>query len=483
MFSTSIGLLLCYLIAYIFVPLIPGIISVHLIAWTHLRGRIFYFVSWFVGVGVVGYGLFLSQFVRFGVDRAAYIWLILLLLIALIIRMRCQKWTWKQLCQTWKIELPFNDIRADWAGRSTLSKTIVVLLSLFVCAFIVTTFVFVAHFPSYADDAFGNWHLPVINILYDGGIKIFGQATEILGRARLGYPIMIPTFQAFITHIAGGYNDIYINLFPWLSVVFFLGLIKTYIFTHTKSLLHALLWPALVISLPLIFMHTTQGYMDLLSALYTVLAIIFFYQWIGEEGKTSDLLIGATFLSILSYVKNDGFVVYMMWVLIALALYFIMYRKVAAEKLKIFTRSSTWIALIIIVLFFIAPFTFIKSYYHLGFNQAAGANAGLGLASLIHWEIFPVLWKTIYAMNNFSLAPFLMVGVILHMLVEHKKVLRQKWFLLLAPVVILCIFLAVFLFTENYKFVLDQTTSNRVLTMVLVIFFSYVALLRDVAAE
>ena len=357
------------------------------------------------------------------------------------------------------------------------------MIGLFVLGFIVTTFIFVTHLPSYADDAFGNWHLPIMNILYDGGIKIFGSMGEILARARLGYPLMIPTFQAFIARIVGGYNDIYINLFPWLSLLFFMGVIKTYIFKHTKNILLASIGLAIIASLPLIFMHTTQGYMDLLSAIYAVIAILFLYEWIGEDGTKSDLLLGLTFLSILSYVKNDGFIVYMMGILIALALYFIIYRKSAADKLHVFTKLSTWLWIAGIILFFIAPFTFIKSYYHLGFNQAAGANAGLGLASTIHWEIFPALWQTIWKMNNFSLAPFLMLGVILHMLMRRKRVLPQKWFLLLAPVVILGIFLAVFLFTENYKFVLDQTTSNRVLTMVLVIFFSYVALLWDVTAE
>lgn len=75
------------------------------------------------------------------------------------------------------------------------------LVGLCIIAFIVTTFIFVTHFPSYADDAFGNRHLPVINMVYDGGAKIFGQAGEILGRGRLGYPVMIPMMQAFIARV------------------------------------------------------------------------------------------------------------------------------------------------------------------------------------------------------------------------------------------------------------------------------------------
>lgn len=77
----------------------------------------------------------------------------------------------------------------------------------------------------------------------------------------------------------------------------------------------------------------------------------------------------------LSYIKNDGFIVYMVGVLIALVIYGLIYREQSREYLQIFKKQSTWLFIIVLVLFFIAPFTFIKSYYNLGFNQAAGADA------------------------------------------------------------------------------------------------------------
>ena len=91
----------------------------------------------------------------------------MLLLIALIIRMRCKEWTLQDLCKSWKIELPLHDVRNDWIHRSIVSRVMVVIVSVLLVAFLVTSFIFVTHFPSYADDAFGNWHLPVINIIYD----------------------------------------------------------------------------------------------------------------------------------------------------------------------------------------------------------------------------------------------------------------------------------------------------------------------------
>lgn len=223
--------------------------------------------------------------------------------------------------------------------------------------------------------------------------------------------------------------------------------------------------------------------MDLLSAIYATLAILAFYEWLQKHGNSADFMLGLTFLSILSYVKNDGFVVYMTGILGALILYCIIHWKHVKEKIQLFRTPTSWLYIIAIILFFIAPFTFIKSYYGLGFNQAAGADAGLGLASSIHWEIFPAIRKTIWTMNNYSIAPVLFIVVMLWMLIRRKHIRREQLFLALSPLAILGIFLLVFLLTENYKFVLDQTTVNRVFTMVLVIFFSSFGLLLNQPKE
>ena len=105
--------------------------------------------------------------------------------------------------------------------------------------------------------------------------------------------------------------------------------------------------------------------MDLLSAIYTAIAIMFIYQWVSVEGKKSDFILGIAFLCILSYIKNDGFIVYMLGVLIALAIYFVIQRKHLLPKLSLFKKTSTWVYILALILFFIVPFTFLKFHYNL----------------------------------------------------------------------------------------------------------------------
>lgn len=198
MFSTSLSLLLLHLGAYIILPLIIGIFGMWTITGNRFRGLTLYILSGFLGIGTIGYGMFLLQFVRFGIDWVAYAILLALVIILCLIRAKYSRFSWKNLIDTLRVSYSLGKSHEK---RTLTYKIIAILLALFVLIFIVASFYFVTHFPTYADDAFGNWHLPVINMLYDGGAHIFGEMSEILGRGRLGYPIMIPTLQAFVSNI------------------------------------------------------------------------------------------------------------------------------------------------------------------------------------------------------------------------------------------------------------------------------------------
>gem|GEM_PF-2084381 len=237
MFDTSLGLLLAHLGAYIILPLIPGMIAAWILIDDRFKGRLYYIISWFIGIGVLSYGLFLLQFIRFGIDRMAYAMLLLFLIVVLVIRVQSTRMTWRRLLTVLPVSLRITGRKAK-SGRQ---KAGIVALGLFIVTFVITTFVFVTSFPSYGDDAFGNRHLPVMNILYDGGVHIFGETSEILGRGRLGYPIMIPSMQAFISNVLGGYNDIYNNLLPWMLFTMFSLFIGIYVYLKKRNLLSALI--------------------------------------------------------------------------------------------------------------------------------------------------------------------------------------------------------------------------------------------------
>lgn len=99
---------------------------------------------------MLGYGLFLLQFVRFGIDRIAYGILIAFLLIVLTVKIALTKTTWKSLWPTLRIS--WNRVRPKHSTkRYSISS---VLLIVYIVLFLAAGFYFVTQFPSYADDAF-----------------------------------------------------------------------------------------------------------------------------------------------------------------------------------------------------------------------------------------------------------------------------------------------------------------------------------------
>lgn len=124
MFAVSSSLMLAHLGAYLLVPVLMGIVATWLIAGTRLRGRLFYLMSRFIGTGVVGYGLFLLQFVRYGIDWVAYLILFALLIVFLVVKVAVTKIKFSDLCKTLRVSFHIS----YWKTASKQKKVLTVLL-------------------------------------------------------------------------------------------------------------------------------------------------------------------------------------------------------------------------------------------------------------------------------------------------------------------------------------------------------------------
>jgi uncharacterized membrane protein (DUF485 family) len=97
-----------------------------------------------------------------------------------------------------RISFHFSEYKNDFLQARTYEKVLISGMLISVIWFFVNSFVFTTHFPTYADDSFSNRNKPILNILHDGGVKLFGPREEILARGRLGYPIHIAIYKTVI---------------------------------------------------------------------------------------------------------------------------------------------------------------------------------------------------------------------------------------------------------------------------------------------
>lgn len=472
MFEASFLLGLKHLLINIVLPLIPGILFLWIFFGKKFSGMLLYILSWFLGVGVIAFSMFNLQFVHFGIGVGEYLLILWILLAVFVGKLLYKKLSFKTYISTLKIKNIFSDIRHSFDHLSNIEKIFTWIIAILWLGFLVITFIRSTHFPTYADDSFGNWNGPAYNIYTDGGVKLFGEKAEILGRGRLGYPIYIPIYKAVVSDAAGDFNDIYINIWQWLVFFGMILFVFTITFAKTKNIFYSLLPIWLIVSLPLVFFHVGEWYMELASAAYSLLAIWALWKFL-EEYEYAYISLALLSWFILSYVKNDGFVIYLPGILLAFVIV-LLTKKTLVKVIQSFFKDTYNILIsAFFFVFFFLPFLIIKNYYHLGFNQAAWAESWIGVTSTVHREIFNVFPGIFMQMDNYNSILIILVLLAWLVIKKWKHLTDSSKFLLYAPIFVLVLLLLVFLLTENYLFALNQTTINRVFTIVFVLLFSF----------
>lgn len=476
MFEASFLLWLQHLLINILFPLVPGIVFLWIFFGRKFGGMLLYLLSWFVGVGVIAFSMFNLQFLRFGIGTGEYfliVWIIVAVFVAKII---VKKLPLHSYIQTLKIKNIFPDILHSFRQLSKIESIFTWIIVVFGLWFVVTSFLQTTHFPTYADDSFGNRNRPAYNIYVDGWVKLFGAEEEILGRGRLGYPIYIPIYKATISHIAWEFNDIYINMWQWLVFFFMLVFVFMITFAKTKHIFYSLLPVGLILSLPLIFFHAGEWYMELACAVYSILTI--WALWTFLETKEYEYIwLGLLLWFILSHIKNDGLLWYFAGIVIAFVGVLLITKQFLPVVIPFIKKRSVLRSSLFYAIFFFVPFLLIKRYYGLWFNQSVSTEWGLGI-SWAHPEIFGIFGPTFFSMDNYNVVLIPVVLILLFWYL-YRKADKKNIFLILAPLLIFIIFVLVFWLTENYVFAMNQTTFNRVFTMAFVVLLSFTWIFLD----
>ena len=471
MFETSFVLFLKALLYNIILPLVPGILFLWIFFGKKFAWILLYILWWFVGVWVIAFSLFNLQFIHFGLGVGEYMIVLWVLIAAFVGKLLYRKESYDSYIALLKVKNIIPQIKKSFFWLSQIEQIFTIVCGGMGIIFLLLTFVRVSNFPTYADDSFGNRNGPAYNIYLDGWVKIFWKENEILGRGRLWYPIYIGIYKANVSSFIGSFDDIYINLRQWLVFLGMVLFIFTITFTKTKNIFYSLLPIGLVISLPLIFFHSADGYMELPCAVYSLLTIRAFWKFL-EDKEYDYIALALLFWFMLSHIKNDGLLWYFAGIFISFIAILLFSKQllpviIGFVKKKAILRSSIFYGI-----FFFVPFLFIKQYYHLWFNQAVTSSSGLGLSSTVHSEIFTVFKPIFFTMDNYNVILILLLLLWVYWYYYKKRDLNDL-FLIITPFVIFLIFVLVFLLTESYIVAMNQTTINRVFTMAFLVFLAF----------
>ena len=469
MFETWFFLLLQHLFTNVIIPIFTWILFIWILFWKKLKGFILYIISFFIWVWIISSSLFNLQFIYFWVWIFEYFIINIILIIILITKIFLKKQKTTSYIDTLKMHFSFEEIKKSFK-KLTLSKKILSILSLvFVFWFSTVAFIFNSNFPTYADDSFGNWHTATINIHNDGWIKLFWKKEGILWRWREWYPIYIPTYKAFISKINWWFNDIYINLLQYLWFLFFIIFIFKITFEKTKNIFLWLFPLVLICGLPLVFFHSVEWYMELYSAIYSVFFIYFLHKFL-EKNDYNNLVLWFLFWFFLINIKNEWLIVYFIWICFAFLTVLLLQKKLIKFFKELYQKHIYILKIFLSFCYISLPFFLIRFIYWLWFNPVKSEK----LVSF-HPEIFNYFPVIFIREDNYNISIIFIVlfSIILCIKYINFKKIYNLLFPYLSFLYIFIIFTLVFLLTDNYKWVLNQTTVNRVFTMSFVILFSF----------
>jgi hypothetical protein len=272
------------------------------------------------------------------------------------------------------------------------------------------------------------------------------------------YPWHSSLLQYWMSFVFKDFNELAINLIFWLFFMSVLLFLYTYLRDYIQRF-YALLFTFFLASMPLFFYHSSNPYSDLPLSYFLLIAFVFLLKWLEHAKQQieqttlkqtltnswlfwSGIFFGAAFL-----IKLDAIIFVLAALLIVVAVF--VWQSLLKTKQGWQQLGSFVIALILPNIFWIV---FMISY-HLGISNVA---PGLGW----HPQIWKQLIESFFLANNWNIwwFAFFTFSVIYIKVIWKHKDLFWGYVLLLVTV---CGFVVLYLFTNQYEFVVNHTAVSR----------------------
>lgn len=354
-------------------------------------------------------------------------------------------------------KLHFNEInqriKKIFTERFNLETTYMLLFLLIIFKLVTISYLAIDK-PITDWDAWSNWSLRAKVFYFEQGVNLNKNSAYFLGAGgHLDYPLQFPILEAWIYTVLGEWNDQLVKIVFPVYATFFVVFLYSF-FSEKISKLSSLLFVFLFISLPLVSYHGSSAYMDLPLGLYLGMATMLLFNYLKTKKATSllfvSLLLGAT-----GWIKNEGLLFFIITILFT--------AMITHRQRMVFLTAG---------LIFILPWNSFKITENIGISNLSNSQLD---KFVIHFGVFPEIIKGLFSLSNFSVLLFaFFIGII----IGGKNLWeKQTSKIILLPVLYLLIFIIIYLFTENYQFLLDGTVLQRNLLTIIPTIFWITALL------
>lgn len=294
--------------------------------------------------------------------------------------------------------------------------------------------------PIIAADSLSMWSLRA-KALFTAQQADFNPASFFYlgGDWHTNYPWHVSLTQYWSAFATNGFSEPMINLLSFLFFLSLLLLLYALIREQTNRLVGLILM-FFAASLPLVFYHSYNPYADLPLAYYLLAATGFLFAWLKTE-RQQYLAWTGIFFGLAFWTKLDAliFILAGLGVILVVAILRKKYKAVLYYLSGLILPNVFWIIFLI--------------KYKLGISNVAG---GLGW----HPEIFQPLFNSLFVANNWNIWWFIFLAfslIYIKTIFQQRHLLFGYLFLFLSALGFLCLYL----FTEEYQYVVDYTAVGR----------------------
>ncbi|MFC1568426.1 hypothetical protein ACFL37_01865 [Candidatus Margulisiibacteriota bacterium] len=328
-----------------------------------------------------------------------------------------------------------------WQARVLFSAIVLKVLYVFFEALIK---------PVVAWDAWTSWALkskmffvdnvPLISFFRDHPVGI------------VDYPLHIPLLETWLYNCLGVANDQLVKVifplyFMCLLIIFYYGL------RRLVPGLPALFFTFVLSALPFLAYHATIGYADFPVAFYYTSGLLLLYLWMEKQDK-SFLLLSVLFLGVAPWVKKEGILLLSVAFLIS---FLFLFFKRGTRGFREWGRPLIYFIVPVLIS---APWAIFKKIIGISANvdQTPYLPAFDVLVQRLN-GISRIFFEKMFFSGNWNIIwlVFVMVAVI-----YFRKILASNSkYLFLSVFFNLGMLVAIYLFSHNYRYLLDGTTLNR----------------------
>ncbi len=300
--------------------------------------------------------------------------------------------------------------------------------------------------PSYFDDEKGNWNIKAKAIAQERVISTDPDNVAYLwGGGIKKYPFNFVLYKVYVTDFIGHWSDGYTGSITF--IVFALTLLL--VFTSFKNPLHGLVASYLILSLPLVVWHAGASYFDLTYTCFYLLSLVFVMKYIEKNESIFLLVIGFLLYSAI-FTKNEGMVLVVPAVWLALATIF--YKK---------KKGYSSLLFVMVPLLLSIPHFIFRFIHNLALNPTS-AEATYGF----HSDALSLFYTYVTEWGSYNIFWFALVPFTIYLYKDLVKTEKLPITLSISAMGAMIAF--IFTFSNNYQFLLDQTTINRTLLVFMI---------------